>query len=1107
MAEEIANPNIDHFDDPSGRHHWFRRSRMLSDGTMPVGLIARASVKKRRLERELRRERRLLRRESAAPLPGAAPLLPAAAPQQPTAAQQPEATPFAPAPPSATGTNWSLLGPDQVAGGSGGAQMVTVSGRVTALAVSSGGSRIYLGSANGGVWYSGDGGATWTSLDQFSTMSATETVDVEADSLSVGALAVIFGAAASSAGGVGAFADTIYIGTGEPNGNLDAYYGVGIKVSTDGGLSFHLEATNLTSSEVYQIVIDPADPTIVFAATTTGIYRRPAGPDFSSWTHVTDPDSALAGSPVADLVVAGSGETRTYYAATVDKVWASIDIFKKPDGSATWTVVNGIANPNPNPSNNPLRKSLAVGENDKSVVYCLVQGQGGAGQADFSLFRLDSTTSGAFAAVTVPATVGLFSGFGWYDIVVAADPGNANTIYLLGGATLESNAWALAMYKGTLGASPGGYSFTSGPTWIGTGVHPDGHVLAFATNADGSHDGTNVWVGCDGGVFQSASGGSAGSFVSKNVGLSTTQITYFSLRADTADELYAGCQDNGTLHYTASGTPPWFQSGGGDGGGVAINPDPANTSQIIRQYTWGSLEVSADNGASWGAAAFPTSSIDWGQMRSGLDAYPEYNSGPFYGPVCAIRSGSQSLVAFGTNRLWLRPDWSAAWVTLPTNTNPYANTPANLTQDLLDTTNARANVNAIAFGSPTMILAATSGGNANGKVWRFDQQSGGTWTVTAQPAVGLPAPSRVFVTALVVEDPVRGSFYATLGSAGGEHVLYFDGTQWQSAGLSSSTLDIPVHAIVLHPADSNTVYIGTDVGVWKGVKSGGAAPSSSSSSSDSSSSDSSSSDSSSSTSATLSWTWTPFSDGLPEASVQDLAIQATTQKLRAATHGRAVWEIPIDWPGSSSSDSSSSDSSSSDSSSSDSSSSDSSSSDSSSSDSSSSDSSSSDSSSSDSSSSDSSSSDSSSSDSISSDSSSSDSSSSDSGDSSSSDSGDSSSSDSGDSSSDSGDSSSSDSGDSSSDSGDSSSSDSGDSSSDSGDSSSSDSGDSSSDSGDSSSSDSGDSSSSDDSSDSSSSDDSGDSSSSDDSGGSPAPARATAAAPTPKRRRFFWQPR
>ena len=41
--------------------------------------------------------------------------------------------------------------------------------------------------------------------------------------------------------------------------------------------------------------------------------------------------------------------------------------------------------------------------------------------------------------------------------------------------------------------------------YIGFGLHPDGHAIAFATNADGSHDFTTMWVGTDGGPFSSSS--------------------------------------------------------------------------------------------------------------------------------------------------------------------------------------------------------------------------------------------------------------------------------------------------------------------------------------------------------------------------------------------------------------------------------------------------------------------------------------------------------------------------------------------------------------------------------------------------------------------------
>ena len=102
-----------------------------------------------------------------------------------------------------------------------------MSGRVTTLAVGPGGARVYAGAANGGVWFSPDGGASWSPLADYAVSPSLFGGSTEADSLSVGALGVRFGASAAT--------DEVYVGTGEPTGNYDAYLGVGIRHSTSGG--------------------------------------------------------------------------------------------------------------------------------------------------------------------------------------------------------------------------------------------------------------------------------------------------------------------------------------------------------------------------------------------------------------------------------------------------------------------------------------------------------------------------------------------------------------------------------------------------------------------------------------------------------------------------------------------------------------------------------------------------------------------------------------------------------------------------------------------------------------------------------------------------------
>src|SRR5262249_12299242 len=136
-------------------------------------------------------------------------------------------------------------------------------------------------------------------------------------------------------------------------------------------------------------------------------------------------------------------------------------------------------------------------------------------------------------------------GQGTYDIAIAVDPTDPNTI-LVGG-----DLWRV--FKGTINGSPGSFIFPFDPanvptpwldpTWVGANVHSDVHAIAFALGPSGTHsDPTNVWVASDGGVYQSTSSASAGSFVSRNLGLAITQTTYLGQRADTDAVLFAGTQ-------------------------------------------------------------------------------------------------------------------------------------------------------------------------------------------------------------------------------------------------------------------------------------------------------------------------------------------------------------------------------------------------------------------------------------------------------------------------------------------------------------------------------------------------------------------------------------
>lgn len=813
----------------SNRHDWFWERRRLPDGTLALDTIARGSRQKRALE--------LQEAEARARRPRVA---------------GPAVDPY-----------WTPLGPSVVAHGQA-AGHPFVSGRITSLAVGPGGNRVYIGSANGGIWYSENSGSSWTPIDLYAlTGQPAKLAHMEADSLATGAIAVQFGANAA--------ADKIFVGTGEPQGsgdspsgsspnNGDSYFGVGIKSSPSGGTSpvWTLEAKNLAGHGIFRIAIDPDHPEIVLAATSIGLFQRPASAPFDNWTLVA---GGLPASSVCDVLIAGRGANKVYFV-----VAAGGSVFRTQNLAGAWTAVPGYT------ANG--RAVLAASDVPASgatapIVYVLNETP--------ALFRLDAAPAGSFAPVTGVPRALFFGGQGYYDIVLAVDPSNPNTVYLAGD-TVKSDDYNLSFFKGTITGSAPNYVFPfnasndmtgsgdnkdsshvhNDATFIGDGVHADGHALAFATNADGTHDATNIWVGCDGGVFQSTQSGAKGSFQNRNRGLAITQITYFAHHPDTDGVLFAGAQDQGSVRFR--GDQVCFEDPEGDGGGCAY--DPTNGYRLMRQYNKTELYTATDGGNS-GNWSDLLDSKKFPPIGSGATdaqktaAANEAGNTAFYGPIAAIAvDPTHPLAAFGTNRLWLTTDWGETWVTIPTNTNPYAGGGTDITTDALD-----GRITAIAWASATRVYVATST-----SVYKFDQ-SGGNWTPkppTALPTTGLPAGR--FITSIAIENPATGTIYVTLGGGNVDHVWYFDPgpNTWVSAGLAQATLDVPCHSLALDPAHTDQLYLATDVGVFKGVKSGAA------------------------------WNWTSFSNNLPECAVTSIAIHPRTRVIRTALHGLGVWEIPLD---------------------------------------------------------------------------------------------------------------------------------------------------------------------------------------------------------------------
>jgi uncharacterized repeat protein (TIGR01451 family) len=85
------------------------------------------------------------------------------------------------------------------------------------------------------------------------------------------------------------------------------------------------------------------------------------------------------------------------------------------------------------------------------------------------------------------------------------------------------------------------------------------------------------------------------------------------------------------------------------------------------------------------------------------------------------------------------------------------------------------------------------------------------------------------------------------------------GVTWKD--ISGNLPNIPVNAIVVDPVLANTYYVATDIGVFRTRNAGGL--------------------------------WCVLGAGLPRVTVLGLTLHNPSRTLRAATHGRSMWDIHV----------------------------------------------------------------------------------------------------------------------------------------------------------------------------------------------------------------------
>lgn len=706
--------------------------------------------------------------------------------------------------------SWQALGPAPIPNGQTSGRTDPVSGRISSIAVDpSDPNVVYVGAAQGGLYRSTNGGTTWVPLLDNGL------------SLAIGAIAI----SPSNP-------TTIFVGTGESSFSADGFFGVGIyritNATTAPVVSGPLNAGSVggdvfSGRAISEIIPHPTNPNIIFASTTTG----------------TCGNGGCTGQPLPGL-----GIYRSTNALVATPTFEKINI---QGLTANRSVIDMAIEPD-----NPNRLIAAVvgGAGDGGIYVApdalaatptftrtLTTGDGAElGRAELAVNKTAGVTTVWVASGTGSGTVfksvdggatfptsldnNFCSGQCFYDIAIAADPTNANNVYLGGSPTLAFGR-----------SIDGGASFPASVT----GLHVDTQAIAVAPSNP-----QVIYFGSDGGVWKSTDGGL--NWVSQNnTTLTATQFQSIALHPTDRNFTIGGTQDNGTEWQKPNGT--WVRATGGDGGQSLIDQNAADTVTVTGYHTFfnqTNTQIGYQRILSFNAGGTAQTGTFKGCTGAGTQTGINCADAVlFYAPL-SRGPGNPNTTYIGTTKLYRSIDRGDNHTTV-SQVMPF-----------------RLSAIGIAPTDDNVRLV----GLTNGQVFLTT-----TGAATLTDVTGAIAAAPRYVSRAVIDPTNANVAYITLtgyGIAGANHVWkttnLLSGTPtWTAAGTGIP--DVPVNGFAIDPSNTQNLYAGSDIGVFRSTN-GGAS-------------------------------WLPFSNGLPRVAVFDMAIQNNNRILRIATHGKGMYEFNL----------------------------------------------------------------------------------------------------------------------------------------------------------------------------------------------------------------------
>ncbi|MBL8136654.1 MAG: cadherin-like domain-containing protein [Acidobacteria bacterium] len=689
---------------------------------------------------------------------------------------------------------------------------------------------MYAGGATGGVWKSTDGGGAWVPIS-----------DLQLPNLSITSLA--FDPQAAT---------TIYAGTGE-GWLAGGLRGAGIFRSLDAGVTWTQLPSTGTADFYYtlKVIVSPRNSQRLYAATSRGVFRSTNGG--VSWTNVVGAthngctDLAVQTGPPG-YVFAGCGLylQGALYRGLDDGVSAFQSVLSLPGQTRTTVAIA--------PSNQAVVYAMAAqhsssttgarGEGLHGVYRSTANGDPGSFTTQVDGTVNPTTTqqkinqlllSNPYYALTLECW-GYASGYGnqgEYDNVIAVDPLDPNRVW----------AGGIDLFR----SDDGGVTWGSAGYWWGGNTaamyhHADQHGIVFHPQFNGT---TNrvLFSTNDGGIERlddarapvnttlaqmcGTPAPGAVPWVDRNGGYVTAQFYDASVYPN-GQTYFGGLQDNGTMRGT-SASLNWTREWYGDGGYSAVDTrgDTVPSNDVIFLSTQGLTNVfrSTDGGANFQA------------VTRGIA-----DRGVFIPPYTMNAAYKQHLW-IGGEYIWRTIDQATTWTRASAAACGNGAVSAVATHPL----------------DPNRVLVGLSDG-----CYHYHHGALGTTSSTVWPG-GVLAPSS-YVSWMAWDPSDVNVAYATVSSFDVVNVFKTTngGVSWlPSSGAGVTAIPrIPARSVVVNPADSQQVFVGTDLGVFTSID-GGAS-------------------------------WSLENTGFANVPVESLKINETAPYyLYAFTHGRGAWRVAI----------------------------------------------------------------------------------------------------------------------------------------------------------------------------------------------------------------------